>query len=305
MKKIILFLALVIPSLILAQAPEKMSYQAIVRNADGNLVSNEVVGIQISILKNTASGTAIYVESHSKTTNVNGLVTIEIGDGDKATGDFTTIEWGADQYFIKTETDPLGGTNYTISGTSQLLSVPYALHAKAADNVPNYKVGDFLYGGVVFWVDETGQHGLVCSKTNQSSSIKWYAGTFGRTQAKGNGLYAGQENNSIIISTHVILGDDGDLYAARLCNELEITENNTTYGDWYLPSKLELYLMYENKEIINATATANEGESFVNDVYWSSTENSDSDAWVLDLSNGQESIIFKSFANNVRAIRSF
>ncbi|PQJ76298.1 DUF1566 domain-containing protein [Polaribacter glomeratus] len=305
MKKIFLISMLAISAICFSQTPEKMSYQAIVRNADGNLVSNQSVGIQISILKGTLSGAAIYVESHSVTTNVNGLVTIEIGFGGKVTGDFSTIEWGADKYFIKTETDPTGATNYTISGTSQLLSVPYALHAKAADNVPNYQVGDFLYGGVVFWVDETGQHGLVCSKKNQINAIKWFAGTFGSTQAKGNGLYAGKANNSIIISTHVILGDDGELYAARLCNELEITENNRTYGDWYLPSKFELYLMYENKEIINLTAIANEGESFVNDVYWSSTENSVNDAWGLDLSNGQESIIFKSFANNVRAIRSF
>ncbi|MEA3508406.1 MAG: FISUMP domain-containing protein, partial [Synergistota bacterium] len=81
------------------------------------------------------SGTAVYVETQTPTTNVNGLVSIEIGAGTVQSGDFTTIDWANGPYFIKTETDPAGGTNYTITGTSQLLSVPYALHAKSADTV--------------------------------------------------------------------------------------------------------------------------------------------------------------------------
>ena len=75
--------------------------------------------------------------AQTPTTNVNGLVTLEIGDGTVVSGDFTTIDWSADSYFIKTETDPTGGTMYTITGTSQLLSVPYALHAKTAEAVTN------------------------------------------------------------------------------------------------------------------------------------------------------------------------
>jgi hypothetical protein len=115
-----------------AQAPQKMSYQAVIRNASNALVSNTAVGIQISILQTTATGAAVFVESHTPTTNANGLATIEIGGGTVVSGDFTTIDWAAGPYFIKTETDPTGGTNYTIAGTSQLLSVPYAL--ASADN---------------------------------------------------------------------------------------------------------------------------------------------------------------------------
>jgi hypothetical protein len=305
MKKIILFFVLAITTVALAQTPEKMSYQAIVRNADGNLVSNQSVGIKISILKATSTGTPFYVESHSKTTNVNGLVTLEIGAGGKVSGNFSLIDWGVDKYFIKVETDPAGATNYTISGTSQLLSVPYALHSKTSADVIKYKIGDFAQGGIVFWVDTTGQRGLVCTKVNQSGSIKWFGGTFGVTQAKGNGVYAGKANNLIIIATHSVIGDDGILYAARLCNELEITENNTIYGDWYLPSKFELNLMYASKSAINATAAANGGENFVEDVYWSSVEDSNERAWVFNLSNGQEDTVFKGIPNNLRAIRSF
>lgn len=300
-----LIFVFVLTSVIHAQTPEKMSYQAIVRNADGNLLGNTTVGIQISILKNNSNGTEIYVETHAKNTNKNGLITLEIGTGNVIIGNFTTIDWGNDSYFIKSETDLEGGTNYTISGTSQLLSVPYALHAKTAENLKNYKIGDFAHGGIVFWVDETGKHGLVCAKNNQTS-VAWFAGTFGNTYAKGNGIYAGKANNAIIIPAHIAINkDDEDSYAARLCNELSIEENNITYGDWYLPSKFELNLMYENRAIINATSTANNGDNFVNDVYWSSTENTISRAWIVNFNTGQETDVLKNVVNNVRAIRAF
>ena len=88
--------------------------------------------MQISILKTSISGSSVYTETHLQSTNANGLVSLEIGTGN-TTGDFSSINWSNDTYFVKTETDPTGGTNYTISGTSQLLSVPYALHAKTAE----------------------------------------------------------------------------------------------------------------------------------------------------------------------------
>ncbi len=135
MKKLYTILAvLLMTATTFAQTPEKMSYQAVVRDGSDALVSSQVVGMQISILQTTASGTAVYVETHTPTTNLNGLVTLEIGTGAVVSGDFATIDWPADSYFIKTETDPTGGSSYTITGTSQLLSVPYALHAKTADN---------------------------------------------------------------------------------------------------------------------------------------------------------------------------
>jgi len=116
-----------------AQAPQKMSYQAVLRNASNALVSNTPVAIRVSVLQGSASGTAVYVERHTLTTNVNGLATFEIGSGTIISGTFSGINWASGVYFVKTETDPTGGTNYTISGTSQLLSVPYALYAKTAE----------------------------------------------------------------------------------------------------------------------------------------------------------------------------
>ena len=117
-----------------AQSPERMSYQAVIRNSSDQLVTSQQIGIQISILQGSTDGTAVYVETQTSTTNANGLISIEIGTG-TTTDDFSAIDWESGLYFIKIETDPTGSTNYTITGTSQLLSVPYALHAKTAESV--------------------------------------------------------------------------------------------------------------------------------------------------------------------------
>ena len=117
-----------------AQVPQNMSYQSVIRKTDGTLLVNTLVGIKISILQGTAGGTAVYVETQTPTTNANGLATLAIGGGTPVTGTFAGINWSTGTYFIKTETDPVGGTNYTISGTSQLLSVPYALYAGSSQN---------------------------------------------------------------------------------------------------------------------------------------------------------------------------
>jgi len=136
MKKLYSILTTVlITASVFAQAPEKMSYQAVIRDAGNTLVTSQAVGMQINILQGSVSGTAVYVETQTPTTNINGLVSIEIGAGAIVSGAFNTIDWSTGPYFIKTETDPIGGTTYTITGTSQLMSVPYALHAKTAESV--------------------------------------------------------------------------------------------------------------------------------------------------------------------------
>jgi len=117
-----------------AQAPSKMSYQALVRNTSNAFVNNQPIGMKISILGGSATGNAIYVETQTPTSNAGGLISIEIGSGTAVTGQFSSIDWSDDSYFIKTELDLEGGTNYTITGTSQLLSVPYALYAEKAGN---------------------------------------------------------------------------------------------------------------------------------------------------------------------------
>lgn len=135
MKKIITICAAIfMTASVFAQSPNKMSYQAVIRNSSNALVTSSAVGMRISILQTTPSGTAVYIETQTPTTNANGLVSIEIGGGTVVAGNFANINWANGPYFVKTETDPAGGTSYSITGTSQLLSVPYALHAKNTDS---------------------------------------------------------------------------------------------------------------------------------------------------------------------------
>jgi hypothetical protein len=142
MKRIItIAAALIITASAWAQAPEKMSYQAVVRDGNNALVTSTAVGMQISILQGSTSGAAVYTETQTPTTNANGLVSIEIGGGTLISGDFSAINWTDGPYFIKTETDPTGGLTYTIAGASELLSVPYALHSATADSL----IGGFSY----------------------------------------------------------------------------------------------------------------------------------------------------------------
>ena len=119
---------------LLGQTPQIMSYQAIIRNAANELVTSQPVGMRISILQGAADGASVYTETHVASTNGNGLVTIEIGTGSSG-NNFSAIDWTAGPYFFKTETDPSGGTSYSISATSQLLSVPYALHSGSAETL--------------------------------------------------------------------------------------------------------------------------------------------------------------------------
>jgi hypothetical protein len=123
-KTFTLLTAILVTAIVFAQAPQKMSYQAVIRDAGNALVANHSIGMRISILQGTS---AVYVETQTATTNANGLVTFEIGGGTVVSGSFSTINWASGTYSIKTETDPVGGTNYSITGTSKLLSVPFAL----------------------------------------------------------------------------------------------------------------------------------------------------------------------------------
>jgi len=127
--------SLFFPRQVSAQAPDKMSYQAVIRDASDQLVTNQEVGLRVSILQNSIDGTLVYQEIYNPNpeTNNNGLLTIEIGAGVPLTGTFSEIDWSDGPYFLKTETDPSGGNDYTITGTSQLLSVPYALHSGTAE----------------------------------------------------------------------------------------------------------------------------------------------------------------------------
>ena len=147
MKKLITAFTVLLFSTVLVAAPppvpQKMSYQAVVRNSSNELVANKTIGMKISIIYNTPTGTVVYAETQTPTTNDNGLISIAIGTGTIIEGSFSHIEWTQGPHFIKTEIDPAGGTSYSITSTSELLSVPYAItamYAKNVETIPNNSV---------------------------------------------------------------------------------------------------------------------------------------------------------------------
>ncbi len=492
-KLITLILAVLLAATTWAQSPAKMSYQAVVRDASNNLVINQTVGMQISILQGFTTGTAVYVETQTPKSNANGLVTLEIGEG-TTFDDFSAINWAISTHFIKTEIDINGGVNYTITATSQLLSVPYALHAKTAESITGvitetdpvyttsqasnitstditnlgnlsgtntgdqdisqlaaqialedtasniradipdvngfisneidpifsasqaanvtviditnlgnlsgintgdqdlssfstfddltdtaavlrseipdvsgfieseidpvyasshaanittdditnldnlsgvntgdqdlsnlasksnvleldnttpftpdadyepatkkyvndnaasatYSIGDIALGGIVFWVDETGEHGLIAATADQSTGTQWYNGAYSYIGAVRDGIGAGEFNTKLIVAKQGMGAS-----AAQLWPKYE----GGNYGDWYLPSKYELNLLYLQKDVVGG---------FVNAPYWSSTEDSYNRAWSQTFANSRtEELSVKEKICYVRTIRGF
>ncbi len=134
----VLFFAISVGALF-SQTPGAFNYQAVVRNSAGEILANHNVSLRISIVKNSASGTVVYTETHNVTTNVFGLINLKIGEGTAVSGAFDSDTWKTGKHFIKTEIDPDGGSSYSDLGTSELLAVPYAIHAQT---VANDKVDD-------------------------------------------------------------------------------------------------------------------------------------------------------------------
>ena len=136
-KLILLFsLFLILDFQLIAQsqgAPESMNYQAVIRDGSGNIVASQSVGIRIDILQGSASGTSVYQETFTTTTNAYGSIAIQIGTGTVVSGTFSTIDWGANLYFVETAVDISGGNTYSTISTTQFVSVPYALYAKSSD----------------------------------------------------------------------------------------------------------------------------------------------------------------------------
>lgn len=439
----LMFLILVAAAHARAQAPQKFSYQTVIRNGGGQLLSNQQVSIKISIIQGNENGLLVFSERHTPTTNANGLATLQIGAGTLVTGNFTGIDWTQGPYFITSETDPNGGTNYTIVATQQLLSVPYALYAETSgssiqgpqgpagpqgEQGPigltgpqgatgstgaqgaigltgpqgpqgpigltgpqgaagaqgpqgssgsngqntlvktttepisfsclyggvkveygldangngtlesgeinsaltkyvcngatgqtgpqgpqgqtgatgpaytgncNYEIGQNVaaLGGIIFYLDPTGCHGLVCASTDQSSGIFWDAFVNSEFEGAVSSCVGCGDGNT----TTIYISQGSLSCAAQLCYDLVL--NNKS--DWYLPSKYELYLMYQNIGQGNSLGLGNIG-GFLNTSYWSSSERDSDYAWSFLMGViGIASPSTKESVYDVRAIRAF
>jgi hypothetical protein len=172
--------------------------------------------MRISILQGTATGTSVYTETQNPSTNANGLIAIEIGTGIVVSGSFSNIDWANGPYFVKTETDPNGGSNYTLTGTSQLLSVPYALHAKTAEIALN-------------GVPSGSQHGQIL--TNCDGNLTWtYNGQCLWPQGT---VFCSGTQTAVVPVTNPITGKtwmDRNLGAARAATS---SSDTLAYGDLY------------------------------------------------------------------------
>lgn len=300
-------------TLITAQSPPNaFNYGAVARDFEGNPLSNEAIGIQISIIKNSPTGISQYSENHFVTTDTNGLFNLVVGAGAIQSGSITSIDWSNDNYFLKVGIDTTGGTNYLEMGITQLLSVPYALYAKRAgsissENTNSHFIGESFGGGVIFhlWKDGQGvEHGLIVDKNDLSIAEVWsnifdtLIGNSAQSYWDGNG-----NTNSIVTQIgHTIS-------AAALC----LNSTNGGFNDWYLPALDELDLLNKKlfevnmslRSINGATEIVMSLDGYYPEYYWSSTELITNKALCYNFGYDTLNIIEKFETAYVRAIRAF
>lgn len=194
MKKALLLFALLFSALTFAQVPQGMSYQAIALNGAGNPVVNSNVGLRLSVLDNSATGTVLYTETHTKTTNAQGLFNLVIGQGNTTFGVFSGLNWKTNAKFLKVEMDAAGGSNYALVGTTQLLTVPYAMAAESLILSPGEGLTLTSPNGTPYTlsVNDAGQLSLPTSSA---------AGTF-PTNLYAYGTFNSFDANSALLMTH-------------------------------------------------------------------------------------------------------
>jgi len=229
MKKLLLAF-LLFSTIVIAQAPNKMSFQTVVRNNLGKLVVNKSIGVRLSILKTTSTGTAVYIETHTKASNVNGLLTLEVGTGTVSSGTFATIDWAQGPYYLKTEMDVNGGTSYTITGVTEFVSVPYAKmaeNAKMSDATKNLSngtnVGDMNFWNGTTWVPlNVGNEGQTL--TFCSGKPTWTVGgvcpgtisALNCSSATNNGTLTATTTASSVTSVIAYTGGNGGPYNGQI-----------------------------------------------------------------------------------------
>jgi hypothetical protein len=276
-----------------AQAPQKMSYQAVIRNSGNALLISTPVGMKISILQGSAVGTVVYSETQTLSTNANGLVSLEIGTGAPVVGTFSGINWGTGPYFIKTETDQTGGTAYTIIGTNQLMSVPYALYSASAANANvsgfTHYLGELFNGGIIYYLYKGSdglEHGLIVALTESTSEWSQY-------QPTGTLLNANRT-------------EDGAYNTSLMTNSPAATYITTLGTGWYLPSIDELGLLYYNRYSVQKALRAG-GYTLLPTIaeYWSSSEYNSTTAYTFNFDFGYVTTHTKYITENVRGIKVF
>lgn len=234
MKKIHLFIAtLLLSALVMSQTPQAFKYQAVARDASGTFITNQNVSFQVSILAGDINGTAIYVETFSATTNDFGAVNLEIGKGTPVSGSFSSIDWSSGDYFLKVEMDEAGGASYITMGTSQLLSVPFALYAENAgdDGDWSFNGNKIFYssGNVGIGTNDPLQYGAAGITLDVNGGIKSRYG-FGLIRNDNWGSYNLSGNGGGSMWSMGILGDAGVFHIGLNLNPMISVKSNGRVG---------------------------------------------------------------------------
>jgi hypothetical protein len=273
--------------------PNKFNYQSVIRDTSGQLVVNQPVGLRISLQRGPQM-TNLYVETHLINTNSNGLLTTIIGSGQPMIGLMDSIDWSLGNVFVKTEIDPTGGTNYSLIGNREMLSVPYALHARSAEVPglpgpqgpagprgipgesgqgmmqveccsPELYIGKYHQGGIIFCLDSTKQHGLIAHFQFFFISTPYWSPSNCQVAGTSINCGSGQQNTDSIISQCT-----DTMNLAIACSNFIFDG----YTDWYLPSLGELELMNKNLSRTGVFAdyyggrTLPSSSQFDNDTFW-------------------------------------
>jgi hypothetical protein len=322
---------LLLTTLVKAQTPQGFNYSAVARDATGKPLANRNVSVQLSILKTSPTGALQYTENHLVNTDGYGLFNLVVGNGNVITGNLTTILWGSENHYLKVAIDANGGSNFITMGTTQIMSVPYALHAKKADNgIDRVSTnGDTLYlsngqvfvqagsggnnnggfthyigeqfgGGVIFhlWKDAQGtEHGLIVDLNDLGQEV-WSNVTSTLIGPSAQSSWDGLSNST------AIAGQAGHTNsAAALC----LNSTNGGQSDWYLPSIDELSLLWQNRFNLNKSLSSIGGATVLLSLayYWSSSEDNANYAWHFSFVDGPTLNYDKNLTTYVRAVRAF
>jgi len=222
MKKAILIfsICLTIFFTVKAQAPQGFNYQAVARNNSGVAITNQAVGLKISLRQGTATGTITYSETHTVTSGNTGLLNLVVGEGTVVSGTFNSIDWSAGPYFIEISMDVTGGTSYILMGTQQLMSVPYALYAANGGTT-----GAQGATGSTGPVGATGDQGVIgVTGAMGSTGITGETGIMGAT---GNIGITGSTGSTGSTGDTGITGPTGDRYATTSATPMNVSAPST------------------------------------------------------------------------------
>lgn len=178
-----------------AQPPQAFNYQAVARNASGGIISNQQIGIRLSILDGSSTGPSQYTETHQVSTNQFGLFKLAVGTGSPVSGNFSTITWSSNDKYLKVEMDSTGGTNYAAMGSSQMLSVPYALYSEKSGvtNLTTTAGGDVGNGNCTVVYTSSAAYAFY---RDAGSAGNWYSQSL-----SGTPLGAGAAINIVVVYT--------------------------------------------------------------------------------------------------------